>query len=73
MSETQYCPTCGCPVRIGGEGVTKYYVPILKEKADKLCEAAKAIENDCEIGGGDKRFGLMMTMLKAIAEYEGAK
>ena len=41
MSEPIHCPTCGCPVKVGGKGTTRYYVPIRSEAADALLAAAK--------------------------------
>jgi hypothetical protein len=41
------CPTCGCPVRIGGEGTgpgsTHYYVPILPDEVKALVKASKRL------------------------------
>lgn len=59
-----HCPTCGCPVRIGGKGTTHYYVPISSKAADALLAAAKLIKESMVIRsfqrggvsyGGDKR------------------
>jgi hypothetical protein len=51
---TTHCPTCGCPVRIGGKGTTKYYVPIQSEAADKLLSAAKDMMRDIPELYGDR-------------------
>ncbi len=71
------CPTCGCPVKIGGEGTTHYYVPIIPDEAKltRLVDAARkyrAITRDGK--------GLIQPLLdsadeldKALADFEEVK
>lgn len=64
-----HCPTCGCPVRIGGKGTTHYYVPIRNEAADVLCGTAKEVANT-KSNGVTKWLENMDALRKAISAYE---
>ena len=37
------CPTCGCPVKVGGKGTTKCYVPVQTEAEEKLDALMRAV------------------------------
>jgi hypothetical protein len=36
------CPVCGGPVRVGGNGTTMYYIPVLSPEVKRLVEAVRA-------------------------------
>lgn len=73
-----HCPTCGCPVRIGGKGTTHYYVPISSKAADALLSAAKNYEyavetrlvNESGRQAIDRRKHFASVLRKAVAKYE---
>jgi len=68
------CPTCGCPVKVGGKGTTKYYVPTRSEAADALLSAAKKAKESQGWDGNnpddDRWRNLYSELRKAISAYE---
>jgi hypothetical protein len=68
---TAHCPTCGCPIKVGGKGTTKYYVPARTEAAERLVGAAKLILTAITFSEQQAALGLLESALDAVeAEKE---
>jgi hypothetical protein len=75
------CPMCGCPVKVGGEGTSHYYIPVSSHyyipvsspEVERLVEAAKTMVIDVQGYDAWQRPCYALDQLRAaLAPFEEA-